>query len=244
MFQQLHDAVPKDGSLSMSVSSPEEGKLTVTVSPVYPEGNGKNAQPLVVQPFSTTGTVEEFEVDFPGVLDTFSTAMKGFNSNIDAVLADLEGKKPKGKKAKAEAADAPDRIKGKDANKLLVEALEKDDLASDTFQSALRTANLKTLEKALPQASGLTRQKLIAREIHEVGGKEVKDVLAPVLVDSYKANQAVAANMALAAPVRQSAVAAMDQIGDALVSLTGKDLASMGLDPAQTSLLDASKGGE
>ncbi len=248
MFQQLHDAVPKGGSLSMTVTRPEDGKLNVTVSPIYPESNGKNAQPLVVQPFSTTGAVEEFEVDFPGVLIRFSEALQGFNSNLDAVLADLDDKAAKGKKAKGkDAPEPPDRTKGKKADdkqaEILAGANGGADLASDDFQTALRAANLATLEKALANASGLTRQKLLAREIHEIGGKEVKDILPPVLVKNYKANQDVAANMALPASVRQSAVTAMDRIGDALVQLTGKDLASMGLDPAQTSLLDTAKGG-
>lgn len=248
MFQQLHDAIPENGSVNLTLTRIEDGKLCATVTPRFPEGGGKNAQPVLVTPFSAAGSVEEFEVEFAGELGKWSEALRAYHSNLAAALDDIDAKTPKGAKAKA-SAEPPDRTKGKADDKQIKTLSGGNggkDLAGDEFQAALRSANLKTLEAALSKASGLTRQKLLAREIHEVGGKEIKDILVPILAEQFKANQAVATNPALDASVRKASLAAADRIGEEIEMLTGKGLDNIGLDPAQCKLVDDeddSKGG-
>jgi PRTRC genetic system protein E len=249
MFRQMHEAMPEGGSIGVAITKPEEGRLVATVTPVFPEGKGKDAKSVSLSPLRVSGTVEEMEVEFPTVLDKFAAAMKDFNSNLPDVLAEMEakggGKGKKGKDKAPAAPEPPDRKVGELDEKLAATLAGQNggkDMALDPFQKALRTANLATLEAALPKACGLLRQKTLGREIAEISGKEIAEVLKPVLIAAFKANQAAATNVALPAAVRQPAVAAMDKIAEELTRLTGKDLASMGLDPAQGQLIEDGAG--
>jgi len=242
MFQQLHDSIPDGGTLSLSLTRPEAGRLVATVTPLFPEA-GKDKKTISLAPLRVAGTVEEMEIGFCGELARFAEAMQGFMSNLGDVLAEMEAKagNKKGKKDKAPAApEPPDRTKG-EADAKLADTLAGlnggKDLAGDPFQLGLRDANLATLEAALPKARGMLRKKILGREISQIGGKELADVLMPVLIADFKANRDAGMNLALAEAVRRAAADTMDKIGKELTRLTGKDLASLGLDPAQGQLI-------
>lgn len=245
MFRQIHDAMPDKGSITAAFTRPEEGRLVATVTPMFSEAE-KGKQAVSLKPLAVAGTVEEFEVEFPGVLDSFASALAAFNTNLPDVLAEMEakagGKKDKKGKDKAPAApEPPDRSKGEADEKLAATLAGLNggkDLAGDPFQLGLRDANLATLEAALPRACGMLRKKILGREIAQIGGKELAEVLKPVLIADFKANRAAATNVALAEAVRRAAADTMDKIGKELARLTGKDLDALGLAPDRGQLIE------
>lgn len=163
MFTQLKPLLAKNSSLNLTLTEAEDGQITVLVVP-KPKLT-KDAETLKT-PLLLTGTSEELDEQFPGLVSEYVTAQASLAEQLETTTAILDAaKKESQKKAtKAVVSNAKPETKGTETTPAAKAAggedePEDDDNADDaTSQNvgdAQATSTTATAEPAVPAPDNL-----------------------------------------------------------------------------------------
>lgn len=183
MFTELAGLIPTKGSINMTLTALGDGRISVAVRPIVPEGKAKAE---AIRPLVMKGTPEDFEREFLGALTSYQPAVAQFVSNLadaEKSLADAAAK-AKERTAKGSACTPAKVEKGpgraeaplSEEDLRAIGSIPSGDL---NFKSALGRASLETLKAAYTvrmNKGSTSAAKVIAAEIKKVSGKTVEEL--------------------------------------------------------------------
>lgn len=241
MFAELKEIIPTNGTLQITLKA-KDGKLNASILPVFPitdvtiPGKSTYDKESVtvnnITPLLLSGSIEDFDAEFINAVRDYTPAVIGFQSNVteakasfDAKLAEMkakaDAKKKPGSKSPSSPTSEEDRTAG-DVDEEAVETLIHVPATDSNFLTAIKDANLSTLEDALSTKMSLTNAEAIAKEIKKINGKDLAETLTAPLSAWFKS---------------ETDPAHKDQIGKRLVKITGKSLEELNLVAKPLSLL-------
>ncbi|WP_285905181.1 PRTRC system protein E [Pseudodesulfovibrio pelocollis] len=239
MFAELKEIIPANGTLQITLKA-KDGKLNASILPVFPitdvtiPGKSTYDKESVtvnnITPLLLSGSIEDFDAEFINAVRDYTPAVIGFQSNVteakasfDAKLAEMKDKADAKKKNGSKSTPTPevDRTEG-DVDEEKVKTLTHVPASDGNFLSAIKDANLPTLEDALTNRMSLTNAEAIAKEIKKINGKDLAETLTGPLSAWFKS---------------ETDPGQKDQIGKRLVKITGKSLEELNLVAKTLSLL-------
>lgn len=219
MFEKLNEILPDGGSVVVTVTRVDDGKLALSIVPRWPE----NARPRPALPgLSVSGSLEQLTDGFEAQLEKFVAISTDLVSSIKDV--EIEAKRIKDENAD-KGKETPKKIKDR-----LAASLEKEQVeillrspGEEAFRNTLKEASLATLEAAFEESEDTDGVEALAKEIHKVGFRSVSEA-SKLIID----------RLIVLYPLKEDKT--KERIGKRIEKLSGETLADLGLVPKQKTM--------